>query len=77
MNSIITSFLQQIDTAAVTIVSTAYGSLAGSLAGVFRAILLFYVVWWGYLVLLGRTTYRASIKVRLSVNQDETAPCVA
>ena len=56
MNSIITSFLQQIDTAAVTIVSTAYGSLAGSLAGVFRMILMFYVVWWGYLVLLGRTT---------------------
>jgi type IV secretion system protein VirB6 len=45
-----------IDSAILTMVQSAYGALAGNVKTIFRTMLLFYVVWWGYLVLMGKTT---------------------
>lgn len=56
ITTIITSFLTTIDTASLATVQSAYGTLASNISSTFRLMLTLYVVWWGYQILLGKTT---------------------
>ncbi|MCC2103077.1 MAG: type IV secretion system protein [Hyphomicrobiales bacterium] len=53
---IISTFLQMIDQLGLNFVQTVYQKLAGEVTGLFRAMLLVYVVWWGYEVLFGQAS---------------------
>jgi type IV secretion system protein VirB6 len=56
MNTIISDFLTRLDQTGQTFIQNIYEALAQELGQVFRAILMLYVVWWGYEILRGRST---------------------
>jgi type IV secretion system protein VirB6 len=56
MNTIISDFLTRLDQTGQSFVQNIYQALAGELGGLFRVLLIFYVVWWGYEILRGRAS---------------------
>lgn len=56
MNTIISDFLTRLDQTGQTFIQNIYQALAQELGAILRALLMLYVVWWGYEILRGRAT---------------------
>jgi len=56
MNTIISDFLTRLDQTGQSFVQNIYQAIAGELGGLFRVLLIFYVIWWGYEILRGRAS---------------------
>ena len=55
-SQVISGFMQTIDNAGTQFIENVYGALARDVEPLFRVMLIFYVVVWGYQVVFGRAS---------------------